>query len=350
MKKQKNVNYYRDLLHKDSITLLVIAIIFAIASFTFIGGGTDEAVPIFLKSIMFAIFSIILICNKKETKKFVGVLTIITSCLMILTSIGDSSLFGVVYFLLGIFLMIHSILYLRKLKNYNIQTGASINNAKIKYLSFMPLALTIFFMILGFIFNQSLIGIFWCSMVIFIVNILGIIFCITLHHRNIRSVLVYIMLVISIMITFFSGIFLIDDIRNYLRKNKYNNSEQYVADLIHYAAGGFSEDSMKIKNQKLFNIHQGENIIPLDDYLDKTKYENSDLNELIKKGYNCVGYLSLTFDDNADYDEYLEEMNDEYYLYSSYTMHGYFKEVKTYIKCDGKYSYQTNGFDDRNIK
>ena len=70
MKKEKNVNYYRNLLHNDSITLLVVAIIFAITNLLFMGQGYDEAVPIFLKSIMFAIFSIILICNKKETKKF----------------------------------------------------------------------------------------------------------------------------------------------------------------------------------------------------------------------------------------------------------------------------------------
>mgnify|MGYP006074099077 FL=1 len=59
MKEEKNINYYRNLLHSDSITLLVVAIIFAIANLLFMGNGYDEAVPVFLKSIMFAIFSII---------------------------------------------------------------------------------------------------------------------------------------------------------------------------------------------------------------------------------------------------------------------------------------------------
>ena len=101
MKKEKNLSYYRNLLHKDGIALLVVAVIFTIASFLFMlqdGYSGDLSVPIFLKSIMFIVLSAILVCNKKETKKFIGILTIIISCLMILTSIGDGSLFGIVYF------------------------------------------------------------------------------------------------------------------------------------------------------------------------------------------------------------------------------------------------------------
>lgn len=221
MKNEKNINYYRNLLHKDSIALLIIAVIFIILNLMFMAGGIDDAVPIFLKSIMFAIFSIILICNKKEIKKFVGVLSITTGCLMILTSIGDGSLFGLVYLLLGIFLIVHSIKYLKKLKDYNIQANYSTDtmvNAKIKYISLIPLVLTIFFFILAIVFNKPVIGISWYSILIFVVNFLNIIFCIILHKKNIKSVLVYLMLIISIMIAFFNGIFLIDDIKNYSRK------------------------------------------------------------------------------------------------------------------------------------
>ena len=77
-----------------------MTIISAIINLLFMGKGYDEAVPIFLKSIVFIIISTIIICNKKEIKKFIGTLSIVTSCLMILTLISDVSLFGVVYFLL----------------------------------------------------------------------------------------------------------------------------------------------------------------------------------------------------------------------------------------------------------
>lgn len=107
---------------------------------------------------------------------------------------------------------------------------------------------------------------------------------------------------------------------------------------------------MESKNQKLFDIHQGNNVISLDEYLNKTKYESNYLNTLRKEGYNCIGYLVLTFDDNADYNKYLEDINEGYCSEISCSMERYFKEAKTYIKCDGKYNYQTNGFDEELLK
>lgn len=230
MKKEKNLSYYRNLLHKDGVVLLVVAVIFTIASFLFMlqdGYSGDLSVPIFLKSIMFIVLSAILVCNKKETKKFIGILTIIISCLMILTSIGDGSLFGIVYFLLGIFLGIHSILYLIKFKNYNVQSnysdGIVVKNSKIKYLSLMPIIISIILAIVGIVFGQSLIGISWCSIAILVINIANIIFCIILHNKKVKSALMYVMLAMSIMITLFSSLFLIDDIGHIIRKNqKYN--------------------------------------------------------------------------------------------------------------------------------
>ena len=65
-----------------------MTIISAIINLLFMGKGYDEAVPIFLKSIVFIIISTIIICNKKEIKKFIGTLSIVTSCLMILTLIS----------------------------------------------------------------------------------------------------------------------------------------------------------------------------------------------------------------------------------------------------------------------
>lgn len=352
MKKEKNVNYYRSLLHKDSIALLVIAIIFTIANVLFMGKGYDEAVPIFLKSIMFAIFSIILICNKKETKKFIGIFTIIISCLMILTSIGDGSLFGIVYFLLGIFLGIHSILYLKKLGNYNIQTNYSnevtVKDNKIKYISLIPIVLTIILVILGFIFNQSLIGISWCSISILVVNIISIILCIILHHKKIKSVLVYIILVISIMITLFGGLFLIDEIGQNVRKNNYYDSEEFLIEYAKQAEEELQEDITQAGNLKKLNIDiSKENIITLDDFLstisaNKILSNNMySIKELEEKGYSCNGYAILKFKDSADKDYYNLVLNEEY---NDTTDMNRFFDINTYISCSGKYSYTTNGF------
>ena len=70
MKKEKNLSYYRNLLHKDGIALLVVAVIFTIVSFLFMlqdGYSGDLSVPIFLKSIMF----IVLYKSKNITPKII---------------------------------------------------------------------------------------------------------------------------------------------------------------------------------------------------------------------------------------------------------------------------------------
>ena len=235
-KKEKDILYYRNLLHKDGIGLLIIAIIFTIINVLFMGQGYNEAVPIFLKSIIFIVFSIILISNKKETTKHVGSVAIVISGLMILTSIGDVSLFGIVYFLLGIFTGIHAISYLQKFKDYNVQTNNSTEvmhkNYKFKYISLIPFIITIILLILGIIFNQPLIGISLFAIAILIINIVNIIICIILNCKRIKSIFVYIMLVISIIITLFAGIFFIEDVRITIRNNNYYNSKKF---LIEYA-------------------------------------------------------------------------------------------------------------------
>lgn len=208
MKKEKNINYYRSLLHKDSIALLIVAIIFIIIILC-MGSVSDESSLIFLKSNMFMIISIIIICNKKETKKFIGTLSIITACLMVLTSIGDGSLFGIVYFLLGVFLGIHSILYLIKFKNYNVQSNCSdevvIKNSKMKYLSLIPIIISI---IISIILSKVGIGFDQFLIAILVINIANIIFCIILHNKKIKSAFMYLMLAMSIIITLFSGLLL----------------------------------------------------------------------------------------------------------------------------------------------
>ena len=351
MKEEKNINYYRNLLHSDSITLLVVAIIFAIANLLFMGNGYDEAVPVFLKSIMFAIFSIILICNKKETKKFIGTFSIVISCLMILTSIGDGSLFGIVYILLGIFLGIHAFFYLKKFGNSDIQLDYSseviVKNKKAKYVSLIPILITIILVILGIKFNQPLIGISWCSILIFLVNIVNIVLCIILHHKKIQSILVYMMLVLSIMIALFSGVFLIDEIGQNIRKNNYNNSESYLIDKCKNIENTINDDISLLENLISLNVNIGENdVVELDDYLalDTVSWiDIVDLQELKEDGYVCDGYIILDWESDLDITSY-DDVSSK--LPYPFNMKNYFKNIKTYIKCNGKYSYQTNGFNE----
>lgn len=357
MKKEKNINYYRSLLHKDSIALLIVAIIFTIINLLFMGNGYDEAVPIFLKSIMFIIISIIIICNKKEIKKFIGTLSIITSCLMVLTSIGDGSLFGIVYFLLGIFLGVHSFFYLKKFGNSDIQLDYSseviVKNKKAKYISLIPILTTIILIILGFVFNQPLIGISWCSILILLVNIANIILCIILHHKKIKSVLVYIILVISIMITLLSGLFLIDEIGQKIRKSNYYDSEEFLIEYAKEAEEELQEDITQAGNLKKLNIDiTKENVITLDNFLSTistneilSNYMYS-INRLEEKGYSCNGYAILKFKDTADKDYYNLVLNEEY---NDNTDMNRFFDINTYISCSGKYSYKTNGFNENII-
>ncbi len=353
MKKTKDITYYRNMLHKENIILLIISVIFIIVNFLYISKGIEKAIPIFLKSILFLIFSILIISNKKENKKFIGNLNIIISSLMIITSV-DGSLFSVMYFLLGIFIIMHSILYLKQLKQSREQSDSVRIESKYKYLPLISFFITIILSILGIIFNQPLIllGISWCSISIFIINIFEIILCIILNRKNIKTSLNYILLVISIIITLLNILFLKDGIRLYQLEKNYNNSEDYVIDIIEQIEDDIIFNAMNIKNQKLFNIQQGKNIIQLDDYLKKTNYENFNLKNLEKEGYKCVGYLSLIINNTVNYEKYSEIINDEYYLNLNfqYNVDKYFEEAKTYIKCNGKYNYQTKNFDESNIK
>ncbi len=355
MKKEKSLNYYRGLLHKDAITLLIVAVIFTIISILFMENGSDDAVPIFLKSVMFVVLSAILVCNKKEAKKFIGILTIIISCLMILTSVGDGSLFGIVYFLLGIFLEIHSILYLIKFKNYNVQSNYSdeivVKNSKMKYLSLMPIIISIILAIFGIVFGQSLIGISWCSMAILVINIANIIFCIILHNKKVKSALMYVMLAMSIMITLFSSLFLIDDIGHIIHKNQKYNSIEYIFDKCENAENEVEKKITLLENLTALKVNIGENvIISLDDYLNLDTLYSTDvinLKELKDNGYTCDGYIILKWNNNLDIASYYDVTDKLSYPYN---MKDYFSTVKTYIRCTGKYNYQTDDFDDTKLK
>ncbi len=347
MKKEKDIFYYRNLLHKDGIGLLIIAIIFTIVNVLFMGQGYDEAVPIFLKSIIFIVFSIILISNKKEITKHVSSLAIVISGLMILTSIGDGSLFGIVYLLLGIFIGIHSILYLQKFKDYNIQTNNSTEviykNYKFKYICLIPFIITIILLILGMIFNQSLVGTSFITTAILIVNVANIIICIILNHKKIKSILVYIMLVISIMITLFVGVFIIENVRITIRNNNYYNSEKFLIENAKYAEETLHDSVTLPENLKKLNIDVSKkNIVTLSEFLKAISTPVHSIDSLEEEGYTCDGYVILKFKETADIDYYYSIINDKYIV----SMENFF-DVNVYLSCSGKYEYQTKGFDSK---
>lgn len=265
---------------------------------------------------------------------------------MILTSIGDSSLFGIVYLLLGILLGIHSILYLKKFSNYNIQTNTNevaVKDNKIKYISLIPILITIVLVIFGFIFNEALIGLSWCGISILGINIISIILCIILHHKKIKSAFVYIILVISIIITLFSGIFLIEEIKQNIRKNNYYDSEEF---LIEYAKilEEQLQDITQVSDLKKLNIDISKvNIITLNDIESILSTNIYAIERLEEHGYICNGYTILEFKEKADKDYYnLLLDNKDYY---NYTMKSFF-DIKSYVSCTGKYSYTTDGFNE----
>jgi len=274
---------------------------------------------------------------------------------MLLTSLGDWSLFGIVYILLAIFMLIHSILYLKKFKDYNTQTeyldGSSATETKIKYIVLLPACLTILFAILGIISKQGILGLSWYSIAILIINVASIILCIILHSKKIKSSLVYVILVISIMITTFNGIFIMEEIKN--NKKEDNNSEEILITYAQELEDEFTDEIMYVGNLKNLSIEiTKENIVTLTEYLNvisQNKYISKNLfylDELTEKGYSCDGYSILNFKDVSYTEEYNYNLENRYDVESM----EYYFDVKSYVKCVGEHIYMTSGFDDNLLK
>lgn len=248
----KGVNYYRKLLHYDTIVLLIVSILFVIVSAIFIEmTSSGDTVPILLKSILFIIFEIIVLTNKKQIGKIVGVLSVINSSLMIITSLGDGSLFGVVYLLLGIIYLIHSVIYLRKFKesniNYQMTDYENKQNTKLKYLTLIPNILLLPSIFI-FIIENTEIRIIVSVMILFI-NIINVIFCIYLNKKYSKSILVYITMIISILAVLINGVILIDDIGSEIyKKRKNNNNVTYALEKLQNQEKSINNELTLIKN------------------------------------------------------------------------------------------------------
>lgn len=348
----KGANYYRKMLHYDTIVLLIISVLFAIAGAYFIAKvNSEDSVPILLKSILFIIFEVIVLINKKEVNKSIGVLSIINGILMVITSIGDGSLFGIVYLLLGIFYIIHSAIYLNKLKNtnYDKQIIDNKEDSKLKYLTLIPNILALLF-VFGIMQNEMTSRIIIFSVVI-VVNIMNVIFCIFLNKKYNKSILTYMAMIISILVILINGVILIDDVGSEIHKKQKYNSEEYAVERCKNTEKAINDKITLLENLTSLNVNIGEDtIIQLDDYLalDNVNWiDVVDLQELEKEGYVCDGYTTLNWNTNLDITSY-DDVSSK--LSYPFNMKNYFSNIETYIKCSGKYNYQTTGFNDNLLK
>lgn len=195
MKKNKNIDYYRCLLHKDTVFLLFIAIFFGISSFLL------QGFDIFLKSILFIFFLVISIFNKKEKGIFIGRFNVFIGVLMVLVSIRGSSLFDIAYLLLGIIYIIHSIIYLLKLKNTTLNLKKQNKNSKVIYLNLILVIISMICFKLVLSFRYSYFGLVFIllgvSLTLFI-----FISSLILIFKKYKSLLMYIIFVLSIFIVF----------------------------------------------------------------------------------------------------------------------------------------------------
>ena len=343
MKKEKNIIYYCKLLHYDTIAMLIISILFAALGIYLISKtNSEDSVPVVLKSIIFIIFEIIILANKKEPTRTMGVLAILLSILMLLFSLGDLSLFGIVYLLIGIFYLIHSICYMTKLKDVIIEEK---QKSSLKYLTIVLNILSLLF-IFGILQDNIATRtiIFTCVLMI---NVINVVLCLWYNKKYKESVLVYVSMAISILAILVNGLFLVDDIGSEITKVNKQNSEEYVIEVCKYAEEAINSDITNYKVLKSLNVDFGENtIIPLYEYFNHHNYDY--LKELKDKGYNCNGYIALNWESDLGIGSYEEVARKE--LLNSMDMKYYFESANTYINCNGKYTYKTIGFNSDLLK
>jgi len=357
VKKEKNAIYYRGLLHKDTIILLIVAILFAIANIFFIANKTDAAVPIFLKSILFIIFYIILLCNKKENAKFVGILAIVTGGLMIITSLSDGSLFGIVYFLLGLFYIIHSIMYLVKLKKEPSVLEQQVQKkSKIVYVNLGLIVLAIISFLANVFFLGQDIEILFVILT-FVSLLFVFVSSIFLMIKKYKGVLLYITFIISMIFGLLSMTMLTSRLSSIFEEFKYKNSDEYIIDMLEdledalednvskLSSSGFLLQPLKERDSYvLIDKKHYEDAIPLWNEKGYIKMTSAYNNEVLD-GIVCDGYVEVRTNYKS-YDECLITYGNrdhvcEYYL-SDY-------ETEAYISCSGDYTYSTEGFDENKL-
>ncbi len=223
---KKDINYYRKLLHIDTITLLIIDLSFIIIGFIL---GTllnsDDVVGIIVYSLLYLGFIITLLCNKKEIQKFVGYLCIFLGIIMFIPALFDGSLFSIVYLAFGIIYIIHSIKYLNAFKQENIIK----DDTKEKILSKL---LPILSIILNFITLLLIYKVFRHTPIIKL--IVGIIFSVCapifsiISIKNKKNAYKYIILIISIYMSFMTIIGTIQKVKTEFINNNHCINQYYM--------------------------------------------------------------------------------------------------------------------------
>jgi len=369
---------HRKVLHNDSIILLIVSIVSIIAGLIFAGVGFNSGIDLFMESLFYVIFLIIIVESKNKIKKFIGILAIIVSSFMILFAIINHSLFDVMYFILAIFYIIHSIQYLKNIKGYVYveEQKEKLKIDKLKNISLILIIMCAAYPIISI--PLSFTGIYFfsrsISIVLFVFALTSLILNIILFVKKRKSAILYICSVFSVIITFFAGNYAINDIQKLLSHyTSYDTDEdkQYLMEktesIINYDVKAYLGDYLNapLPNSRDIvliskEMYEEANRLGNEKLREKKKNPESaelykDIEEKIsiyeeneKQGYVCDGYTVVQRFYSQQ--ECMDSINDSFDCrnYDEDYLKG---EVysKTFIKCSGKYEYQTEGFDEEKL-
>ena len=345
------VKKYFNIIKKSNIVFLIITILCAGFSF-YLMNSTEEAVLPFLEAVFFIVFELVILFNGKTIHKSTGILALVLGIFMVVCIFGIS-LFDFIYMIMGIVYVINSITFLTNLKKAKtiVPDHELINNntkdTKLKYLTIIPNVLFLPLLLIYILADQgpATIPILIISILIFLFNF---IFCVILM-RNHKKVLIYISLVFSVLFLIINTILLVDIVGQNIYDKKetaYRDTQQYLNDLCEKTETKLENDVVFLPSLVVLNvpINQDSNVFLKKVFeSDVLKYSYDSFKELEDKGYTCDGYVTLKWKPNVDINSYQDVKYTDFY---SHSMADYFDENKAYIKCDGKYSYTTPGFDE----
>ena len=118
----KDSNYYRKRLNIETIILLSITFFFFILRFITLTSYPKDIHMVYLLCLfVYLMLLIILLCNYKEKKKFIGTLSIVVGLLMTILIFINRSLTSILYLIFSVIYIFSSIKYLQALKKENIK-------------------------------------------------------------------------------------------------------------------------------------------------------------------------------------------------------------------------------------
>ena len=364
----KGIKYYRKLINADMIVFLVLSLIAMIFG---VIANSNDGVALFVRCFVYIIPVVIILVNWKQKERFVGNLSIVMSLAMILFGIFNLSLFDIAFIILGIFNIIHSVLYLDAFKKDMVLVNEHKENKKTRFVWYNIglLILSFVLMVVGPILSNDgdpIDTVFLGIELLLNIFVFGI--CIYFFIKKYKLTLLYIEFIISILTCLFFGILFIKSLRYDISIYNYNNSDEYKQSVVNelqyelesttsyflkyeiLSSPSAIDDSKFIITRKdleeAIKKYNDTHKIDGDDY--KSPFDNKKL-----KGYDCTGYIESKRDltkyndcisshktSDEDLDNEIVKVCEESYLNDYVT--------KAYIKCTGKYKYQTEGFDTSN--